>query len=91
MADQVDADSGFMRSARPGRDHDFLGAHRFDFVDCDLIVAANFDLSPQLSQVLDQVVGERIVIVEDENQVATPSYQSTPKILVSDQWSVEVL
>jgi hypothetical protein len=37
---------------------------------CDrhLIVAAYFDLGAQLSQILDQVVGKRIVIIENEDQ-----------------------
>ena len=34
----------------------------------DLIVAAHFNLRPQFADVLDQVVGEGIVVVEDENQ-----------------------
>src|SRR5215469_16563362 len=79
MADQVDAEPSFVWSARPGRDHDSLWPHCFNFFDSNLIVAADPDISPQFSQILDQVVGERIVIIEDENHVPTPGYQGTPK------------
>ena len=46
MADQFDADAGFMRSARAGRDDDPLGLHVFDFFHRDLIVAAHLDFAP---------------------------------------------
>jgi hypothetical protein len=84
VADQRDADPGFVRSARSRRDDNSLWLHCFDFVDRDLIVSADLDVFPQLSQILDQVVGERIVIIEDEDHVAAPDYESTPK----KQWPV---
>ena len=33
----------------------------------DLIIAAHFNLRAQFADVLDEVVGERIVVIEDEN------------------------
>ena len=41
--------------------------HRLDFFDGDLIVAPYLDLCPQLPDILNQVVGERIVIIEYED------------------------
>ena len=67
MADQFDADAGFLRSAGSGRNHDALGMHRLDLSDGHLVVAAHLDLGAQFAQVLDQVVSERIVVVEDED------------------------
>ena len=57
-----------MRRAWAGRDDDLFRPHRFDFLDRDLIVAPHFHIGAQFSEILDQVVGERIVVVEDENQ-----------------------
>jgi len=37
--------------------------HGFDLGDGNLIVTAYFDVRAQFSEVLDQVVGERIVVV----------------------------
>jgi hypothetical protein len=63
MADQVDADSGFLRRAGSGREQDAFGVHGFDIRDRDLIVSADHDFGSQFAQVLDQVVSERIVVV----------------------------
>ena len=37
-----------------------------DLVDVDRVVAAHDQVRPQLAQVLDEVVGERVVVVDDE-------------------------
>ena len=65
------ADSGHCyarlgRGAGPGRDHHSRDAHRSDFIDCDLVVAPDDRTLTKLAQVLDEVVGEGIVVVEDE-------------------------
>jgi hypothetical protein len=41
--------------------------HRYNFRHSDLIVAADFNLRAQFADVLDQVVGEGIVVIEYEN------------------------
>src|SRR6266849_10527945 len=46
VADQFDADAGFLRSARSGRNHDARGVHRLDLSDRHFVVAANLDLGP---------------------------------------------
>src|SRR5436305_10222401 len=63
--DQINADSGFLRRTRSGRDQDMIGLSLFDFFRSDLVIAAHLDLLPQFAQVLHQVVSERIVVVED--------------------------
>ena len=53
-------------SARPGRDAD-SGWRLFpDFVEGDLVVAMDLHFHTQLSKVLNQVVGERIVVIDDQ-------------------------
>ena len=47
----------------PGEIRMSVGMQRFDFVDGCLIVAANDNFISQLADVLDEVVGERIVII----------------------------
>src|SRR5215471_18466166 len=39
----------------------------FDLSHCDLVVAADDYLGAQLPQVLDEVIGKRVVIVENED------------------------
>ena len=52
---------------RSGRDDDAVGAEGLDFSEGDFVVAADFDLGAQFSEILDEVVGEGIVVVEDED------------------------
>jgi hypothetical protein len=71
MADQLDADAGFVRGAGAGRDDDSIGLQSFDIIDSELVVAADLDIGTQFAQVLDKVVGKRVVVVEDEDHSGT--------------------
>ena len=66
-ADHVDADAGILRLARTGRDDDAIGLARGDFIERDLVVAAHFELLPQLAEVLRQVVGEGVVVIDQQD------------------------
>src|SRR5579863_5379022 len=72
VANQFDADARLLRRAGAGRDDDLFRAHVFDLADRDLIVAANLNFGAQFSEVLHQVVGEGIVVVEYEDQCGRP-------------------
>src|ERR1700675_1370998 len=67
MQDQVDADAGFLRGAGSGRKHDAFGVHRLNLSYGHFVVAANLYLGAQFAKVLDEVVSERIVVIEDED------------------------
>ena len=58
---------GLARRARSRRQQNALGLQRLDLFHRQLVVAADLDLGAQLAQVLDKVVGERIVVVEDKD------------------------
>src|SRR3954453_20045966 len=73
LAEQLDADPRILRRAWAGRDANALRTHRCNFFYRNLIVAPHHNFSAQLTQVLHQVVGEGIVIIEDKNH----SYQIT--------------
>src|SRR4029077_14153540 len=64
--DQRNADSRFLRRAWPGRNHDALRPHFVDFVERDAAVAAHFELLPHLTKVLREVIGKRVVVVEQQ-------------------------
>ena len=43
------------------------GSMRHDLVDGDLVVAAHGQLRPQLAEEMDEVVGEAVVVIDDED------------------------
>jgi hypothetical protein len=90
MADQFDADAGFLRSTGSGRNHDALGMHRLNLLNGHFVVTANFDLRAQFAQVLDEVVSERIVVVEDEDHVSIVDAESRNKGQVAKFQSFKV-
>ena len=53
--------------ARARRDDDAVGPRRDEIGDGRAVVAHDVDLRTQLPQVLDEVVGERVVVVDDED------------------------
>ena len=67
MADKGNKNSGFNRSAWAWREENAVGLHRLNLLDGCFIVASNNYLRTLLAQILDQVVRERIVVVEDKN------------------------
>ena len=66
-ADEVDADAGVLRGAGAGGDEDAVGVQVFDLLWGQFVVATNDHLLAELANVLDEVVGEGVVVVEDED------------------------
>ena len=58
VADQTDADTGFLGRAWAGRNDDVLRLHRFNIGNCELIVAANLHLCAEFAEILNQVIGK---------------------------------
>src|SRR5579864_309070 len=58
LANQVDADSGVLRRARTGRNHNAFRLAARDFFDGNFVVAMNLDVAAQLAEILRQVVGK---------------------------------
>src|SRR6185437_7093704 len=67
LPQQIDADARILRGARPGRNQDTFRTQSFYSLHRDLIVAAHHDFRSQLTQILHQVVGEGIVIIENKD------------------------
>src|SRR6266566_9139562 len=66
-----------MGSAGAWRQHDVLRLNGFYFRDRYLVIAANYNLSSQFPQVLDEVVREGVVVIEDEHHRTNPIRQVT--------------
>jgi len=65
--DEIEADPGLVRRARAGGDQEGLGVAR-DRVACgERVVTDDLNLGAQLHEVVDEVPGEAVIIVEDED------------------------
>src|SRR6185312_1391270 len=67
LAKQLDADARILRRAWAGRNEDTFRTQSLHFFHRDLIIAAHDNFRAQLTQILHQVVGERIVVVQNKN------------------------
>ncbi len=67
VEDEGDGDAGLLRGAGPGRDEDAIGTEGFHLGRGELVVAVDKDLLPEFPEVLDEVVGEGVVVIEDED------------------------
>jgi hypothetical protein len=68
--DQPERDAGPVGVAGPGRDHDRLRGERLHVVDRERVVARHAHGGAELAHVLHEVVGERVVVVEDQDHWA---------------------
>jgi hypothetical protein len=64
--DQRHRNAGLVGRARPRGNDDSRGMQSLDLFQRDFVIAENADLLAQLTQVLHQVVGEGIVIVDHQ-------------------------
>ena len=76
--DDVSRDTAVARRSWPRRDDDATGAKSHRFVGGHRIVAAYLDLGAESGEQLDQVVGERIVVVDDEDHATTAAETPSP-------------
>lgn len=65
--DDVVGEAGFARGAGAGGDENAVGVEFFDAGEGDLVVAVDLHGNVHFAQVLDEVVGERIVVIEHEH------------------------
>ena len=64
MIDDIDGYPRLVGGARPGRNHDPRRVQILDFLQANLVVAENAHVFTQFAEILHQVVGEGIVIID---------------------------
>src|SRR5258708_754135 len=67
LAYRRERDPRFGGSAGPGGNDDPFRSHRSDVRRRDLVVAKHFDVGAELAQILHQIPGEGIVVVDHQN------------------------
>jgi hypothetical protein len=65
--DRLERDPRLVRRARPRRDDHPVVAADQQLVDLGVVVAHHLDLGPELAEVLHEVVGEAVVVVENQD------------------------
>src|SRR5580704_4119258 len=71
-ANHVDTNASLLGRARAGGYDNARGRHFGDLVKRDLVVAADFQRFAQLAEELGQVVGEGIVVVDEQDHGSNP-------------------
>ena len=61
--------TGFQRRARAGGNHQVLRRQAGDIVQADFVVTEHLHILPQFAEVLHQVVGEGVIIVDHQQHV----------------------
>lgn len=67
-SNKFEADASLVWRARPGRQHNRLRTHCKGFCDSQLVVSLDDYLCSQLSEIVEQVVGEAVVIIDQKQQ-----------------------
>ena len=65
--DHREAHTSFGGRARAGREHNGVRRHCRDFIEGDLVVAHDGDVCAEFAQEVDEIVGEAVVIIDDES------------------------
>jgi len=65
--DHIETNTGLVRIAGTGGENDSIGLVFQNFVDRNPVIAKNRTLFPQFPQIMDEIVGEAVVII-DQNQ-----------------------
>ena len=77
-AHRLQRDPRLVGGARPGRDHAALVPAGEQLIDGRAVVAHRVHVGAQLAEVLHEVVGERVVVVDDQVPSSEPPCLSTP-------------
>src|SRR6185437_13440206 len=78
-ADRLDRNAGLRGISRTRRDEQVSGLQGLDALQGDRVVAKNAHLLAHLLEILDQVVGERIIIVDHEDHSSSRVFLTASK------------
>src|SRR5262249_11338239 len=70
LGNEVETDAGLHGRARAGRQHDRVRRRRNDRIHRDLVVAVHASRGPKLTQIVDEVEGETVVVVDEDDHGA---------------------
>src|SRR5262249_2378619 len=65
---------GVRRDTRSRRNHDMRWVLPFDFFQCDFVITEDPQLGAQLAQILNEVVGEGVVVIDHHDHSSNPPF-----------------
>src|SRR6516164_1098610 len=72
LRDQIEADAGLLGRARPGRQHDGVRVGSDHGFARHFVVATDLDFGAQLTEIVHQVEGEAVIIVDQPDHRESP-------------------
>src|SRR6185312_7593878 len=81
-SDERHGDPCFAGCTRTRREHDRRGRDRANLLDAERVIAPDDGLAAELAQILDEVVGEGIVVVDYQQHGLSPGSPAGVKLLV---------
>ena len=70
LCDQLQADARLVGGAGPGRQHDAFGLQRQRLARGQRVIALDPHLRAQLAQIVEQVVGEAVIVIDQKDHGA---------------------
>src|ERR1700722_3274495 len=83
MTNQLVTDSSFVRRPGPGRNTDFFGVQLLNFLNAGPIIPPDNQLRAQFTEVLNQVICERVVVIQDQNHKICSARSIARKVAIA--------
>ena len=89
MPNHIATDTGIGGRAGPGGNDDFFGSELLDVGNGNLVVTLHKELRTKFAKVLNEVVGERIVVIDDEDHASEEKRGLTTEDTENTEWKKE--
>src|SRR5271165_1467091 len=79
MTNKIVADPSLIRCSRSRRNADFLGAQLLNLIDGCPVIPPHHQFRAEFAKILNQVVGERVVVIQYQDHIFAPLALSREK------------
>src|SRR5580698_2347970 len=83
MTNQLVTDSSFVRRSRSGRNTDLFGVQLLNFLNAGPIIPPDDQLGAKFTEVLNQVISERVVVIQDQNHKICSARSIARKVAIA--------
>ena len=83
MTDKLVADAGFVRRSRTRRNADFFWMQLLNFLNGGAIIPADDQFRAEFAEILNQIVGERVVVIQNQNHTICSARSIARKVAMA--------